>query len=56
VQVAARCHGEVQRASGWPCLSVNLPIRIMTKSISGQMPKKPPNVTICRIPVPTLPT
>src|SRR6266545_6183165 len=38
----------VQRASAWPCLSVNLPIRIMIRSMSTQMPKNPPSVTIWR--------
>ena len=45
-----------QLATYLSSLSLKEPIRIMMKSISTQMPKKPPIVTMMRIPVPILPT
>ncbi len=37
------------------CLSRNVPTRMMMRSMRAQMPR-PPKVTSCRMPVPTLPT
>jgi hypothetical protein len=42
-------------SSGRPCASVNLPVRIMIRSMRVQIPP-PPQVSSCTMPVPVLPT